>query len=409
LSANYLPHRYCYLAQPGLIWTNVVMDGLIAASYGIIFGCLFWIASRLRNLSGLSSYLWVVIAFGSFILACGATHLMEMITVWWPVYRFSAAVKVLCAAASVPTAVFLVKATPALAGNTRRFIDMLSTTQREKEQAMHALIASEKLAVAGLISATISHEIKNPLQNASDLLYLLKQEPSFPAEVSARLDKAASELKRAVDIAQNTLSLFRTSTAPEFLDLADLVRGVLDLLEPDLARRNISLQVRLKAPRLLKAYPGELRQILINLIQNAAAAIGSNGRILVRVKPRHLFGEEHSSEARPGLLEATARSQSKPRLGYSITLADTGSGIDAIHRSRLFTLFFTTRGEKGTGLGLWLVRSMVEKQGGRIRLRSRTSAEARATGTIFNIWMPLDPTPIAGAEGHGNESPRFVA
>jgi signal transduction histidine kinase len=353
---------------------------------------------KLQSLSWLRAYVWIVVAFGSFILACGATHLMEIVTVWWPVYRFSAAVKVLCAAASVPTAVLFLKATPMLAANARRFVDMLSTTQREKEQAMSALIASEKLAVAGLISATISHEIKNPLQSASDLLYLLKLEESFPAEISAKLEKAASELKRAVDIAQNTLSLFRTSTTPESVMLSDLVRSILELQEPELARRHISLQVRLKTPMQLKAYPGELRQILINLIQNAAAAVGSDGRILVRVQPRHLFEEPGESATRTRVLESAGELKSGPRLGYSITIADTGTGIDAIHRNRLFTLFFTTRGERGTGLGLWLVRSMVEKQGGRIRLRSRTSAEARATGTIFNIWIPLEPTPIAAAE-----------
>lgn len=102
---NYLPHRFCYLASPGLIWTNVVMDGLIAASYAVIFASLFWVARRLRNLEALKGYLWIFIAFGLFIVACGATHFMEIVTIWWPVYPLAAAVKVVCAAASVPTAI----------------------------------------------------------------------------------------------------------------------------------------------------------------------------------------------------------------------------------------------------------------------------------------------------------------
>ena len=145
--------------------------------------------------------------------------------------------------------------------------------------------------------------------------------------------------------------------------------------------RSISLQRRLHVPVPLTAYSGELRQVLVNLIQNAAAAIGSKGRILVRVQPRRLQTGDYvpPAEAFPG---------------YSITIADTGPGIERKHRQQLFTLFFTTKGEQGTGLGLWLVRSMVEKQGGRIRFRSRTAAECDKPGTLFNIWIPLEPSSV---------------
>ncbi len=381
VAANYLPHRYCYLAQPGLIWTNVVMDGLIAGSYALIFGCLFWVAAKLRWVPAIHDYLWIFLAFGSFILACGATHVMEIVTVWWPVYPLSAAVKVICAAASVPTAILFARVTPALAANVRRFVDMLSTSQEEKEQALLALIASEKLAVAGRISATISHEIKNPLQTAGDMLYLLTHDERMPADAVRMLETAAGELERAKSISDSTLSLYRESATPATVLLSELVQSVLELQLPDLARHGISLQPRLRAPRPVRGYSGELRQMVINLIQNAAAAIQANGRILVRVQPRS------------SLSTGTALA------GYSITVADNGPGIEARNRPRLFTLFFTTKGEQGTGLGLWLVRSIVEKQGGRIRVRSRTAAESKASGTIFNIWIPMEPAPMADKAG----------
>jgi signal transduction histidine kinase len=376
LSPNYLPHRYCYLQQPWLVWTNVTMDGLIAISYGAIFAALFWIAGKLRSLQDLRDYVWMLIAFGTFIVACGATHLMELITVWWPVYRFAAVVKVLCAAASVPTAIVFVRAAPVLAGNIRRFLDMLSTTQQEKERAVHSLMASEKLVVAGRISASISHEIKNPLETAGNVLYLLATDGRMPSDLVALAKAASAELKRADQIAQSNLSLLRTSGSPVSVSLAELVDNVLDLQRPQLMERSISLQRRLHVPVPLTAYSGELRQILVNLIQNAAAAIGSKGRILVRVQPRRL------------------RAEAGGQPGYSITVADTGPGIELKHRQRLFTLFFTTKGEQGTGMGLWLVRSMVEKQGGRIRFRSRTAAECDKPGTLFNIWIPLEPSPM---------------
>jgi signal transduction histidine kinase len=354
------------------VWTNVIMDGLIAISYATIFLSLFWIAGKLRSLQDLRNYIWVLIAFGIFIVACGATHLMELITVWWPVYPVAAGVKVLCAAASVPTAILFAYAAPALAKAIRHFLDVLSTTQQEKDLALRALLASEKLAVAGRISATISHEIKNPMDTAGNILYLLATDGRLPRDLVELAHTAGSELKRASEIAQNNLSLFRTASGPTEVSLSGLVESVLSLQAAQLAQQGITLEPRLRAPLAVKAYAGELRQILINLVQNAIAAGG--GRVLVRVQPRHSVTNEP---------------------GYSITIADNGPGISPAHRSHLFTMFFSTKGEQGTGLGLWLVRSMVEKQGGRVRVRSRTAEECSRPGTIFNVWIPLEPASIA--------------
>jgi signal transduction histidine kinase len=396
-SSNYVAHRYCYLAQPGLVWTNVTMDGLIGASYALIFACLFWIANRLRGVPDLRGYLWIFISFGIFIVACGATHLMEIVTIWIPVYPLSATVKVICAAASVPTAILFAIAAPTLAANMRRFLEMLSTTRHEKEQAMLALVASEKLAVAGRISASITHEIKNPLDTANNVLYLVAQDERVPADLVALLATATSELERANSIAQSTLSLYRQSSEPVPLSLSEVVQSVLELQAGDLMVRSIALDRRLRTPMQVKAYSGELRQILINLIQNAAAAIGSDGRILVRVQPRHFIdGKAKPSRGHRSNYDPELASFGLP--GYSITIADTGSGIDSTNRSRLFTLFFSTKGEQGTGLGLWLVRSMVEKQGGRIIFRSRTEQECASHGTIFNIWIPLEAAQVSAPD-----------
>jgi PAS domain S-box-containing protein len=113
-SANYLPHRYCYLAQPGLVWTNVLADGSIAAAYGAISACLLLVAFRVRSLPQIRSYVWIPFAFGAFVVTCGVTHFMDILTVWWPFYPLAAAAKVICAVVSVPTAIYLATTTPAL-------------------------------------------------------------------------------------------------------------------------------------------------------------------------------------------------------------------------------------------------------------------------------------------------------
>jgi signal transduction histidine kinase len=145
LSTNYLPHRFCYLAQPGLVWTNVITDGLITISYASIFCCLIWIASELRRLHDIRGYLWIFVSFGSFIAACGATHLMEVVTVWWPFYPIAAAAKVVCALASVPTAILFGRETPTLARNIRRFLELQATTEKQRDEAVVALTASQTL------------------------------------------------------------------------------------------------------------------------------------------------------------------------------------------------------------------------------------------------------------------------
>jgi|GEM_PF-174763 len=128
-SENYLPHRYCYLAQPGLVWTNVLSDGLIAASYTSLFLCILFITRQLRGVPPLKPYLWILLSFAAFIMACGLTHYMDVVTVWWPFYPMSAAMKVLCALLSVPTAVMFARVTPVVVTNIVRFFDLLRNAQ----------------------------------------------------------------------------------------------------------------------------------------------------------------------------------------------------------------------------------------------------------------------------------------
>jgi PAS domain S-box-containing protein len=130
-TANYLPHQFCYLAQPGLVWTNAVADGLIAVSYALLFSCLFWLTVKVRHAAVLHPYLWIFIGFGSFILACGITHGMEIVTIWWPVYPLAAVFKVVCAAISVVTAFLFARATPVL---SRSMLDVLDSLARAKQE-----------------------------------------------------------------------------------------------------------------------------------------------------------------------------------------------------------------------------------------------------------------------------------
>ena len=180
VSVNYLPHRYCYLAQPGLIWTNVSADGLIALSYGMIFVCLIWIVRKLQRHNYFRGYVWIFVSFGMFILACGCTHVMDVVTIWWPAYPLSAAVKVICAAASLPTALLFAHATPTLAQRAGRYMESFSETQYQRDQALSALITSEELAAerrrAEQALAAAYEQVNSVLECTSDAVVKIDRE-----------------------------------------------------------------------------------------------------------------------------------------------------------------------------------------------------------------------------------------
>ena len=128
--------RYYYQARPTLIWTNALADGLIAVSYALLFGCIFWLAAKVRRIAVLHQYLWILIGFGLFILACGLTHGMEIVTIWRPAYPLAAAFKVACAAVSFPVAILFARAVPETARNILHLLDSLARAQREtKDEA----------------------------------------------------------------------------------------------------------------------------------------------------------------------------------------------------------------------------------------------------------------------------------
>ena len=163
-SARYLPHRFCYLAEPGLIWTNVVTDSLIAVAYGVLCTSLFLIAYKVRKVPGVRSYLWIIVSFGLFIATCGGTHAMEVVTVWWPFYPLAAAVKVLCAAVSVPTAILFAFRTRHLIDQVPAIFNLVSKTEGERDQAWMALEVSERMG-AELSKTEVELKAANDLLN----------------------------------------------------------------------------------------------------------------------------------------------------------------------------------------------------------------------------------------------------
>jgi signal transduction histidine kinase/DNA-binding response OmpR family regulator len=235
-----------------------------------------------------------------------------------------------------------------------------TTLAQRTEQALRG---SEQLAAAGRLAASIAHEINNPLEAVTNLLFLAKMDETVAGATRSVLDVADRELQRLSHIAARSLKFYRQRTAPTLTSIEDVLESVLFFNEPDLKVRKINLERRHRPAPLVLCLPGEIQQVLTNLISNALDALPDRGRLIVAVRPAHC-GK-----------------------GVSVTVADTGEGMGPSTLDRLFHPFMTTKGEAGTGLGLWVSKGILDKHHATVGVRSRLGA-----GTVFRIFLPLDTT-----------------
>ncbi|MFT4111435.1 ATP-binding protein [Silvibacterium sp.] len=241
----------------------------------------------------------------------------------------------------------------------------------EQRRSQEVLRRTEKLAAAGRLAASIAHEINNPLEAVTNCLYLLGQ-MQFDEQARTFLDLAQRELNRVVHITTQTLRFYRQSTKPIETDLHELLETVVALYEGRLRSQCIQIEREYGQLPPVVVHDGEIRQVMANLLGNAIDAMASSGGRLV-------------------LRTAVSRDWATGREGFSFTIADTGTGIDAATRAHLFEPFYSTKGITGTGLGLWVSRGIVEKHGGRISLRSHA---AQNGGTVFRIFLPFAAPPV---------------
>ena len=243
-------------------------------------------------------------------------------------------------------------------------------THQRKTQA--ALLANEKLAVAGRLAAAISHEIHNPLDSVANLLYLMSA-GSTPEETQQFLAMAQQELARVTQISRAMLGLYRESKAPVPINLHETICDLLALMERRLQTLGVVITEDVPEGLSIGGFPAELRQVFTNLITNAAEASSSHPNPTVSV----------SATPSPSGSEADGL---KHPAGVIIRIADNGGGMPPHVQEQLFRPFFTTKGEQGTGLGLWVSQGIVRKHGGTIQVESSTAETTH--GTAVNIFLP---------------------
>ncbi len=237
----------------------------------------------------------------------------------------------------------------------------------ELKRAESTLRQTEKLAVVGRLASSIAHEINNPLEAVTNLLYLIASE-DLPATLGNYVRLAQQELARVANITTQTLRFHRQSTNPKTASLAQILDGVLTLFQGRLLNAGITVDKQFGNAGPVMSYEGDLRQVFTNLLSNAIDATPPGGRIIVR--------------------ERDVTDWCSGTRGVRVTIADTGHGMSAETRKMIFDPFFTTKGITGTGLGLWVSAEILNKHGAKIRVRSRRQQPGQ--GTVFSILFPSD-------------------
>lgn len=240
------------------------------------------------------------------------------------------------------------------------------TQRRQTEQILRT---SERLTLAGRLSATIAHEIRNPLDTVTNLVYLLQHEPGPNPASEQYLRMASDELVRIAQITGQLLTFHREARSPVAVNLTEVLESVLTVFAPQIKQNHIVVQCRFDTKRCVRGFPGELRQVFSNLVGNAIEAMTIGGQLV-------LHARESSLACNPA------------RKGVRVTVLDSGSGIPKGVRRNLFAPFYTTKGEKGTGLGLWISRGITEKHEGTIHVSSRISKGR--SGAAFSVFLPFE-------------------
>jgi signal transduction histidine kinase/CheY-like chemotaxis protein len=381
-TASFLPHESCYLFNRGLILLHAVSDSSIALAYYAIPLELLYFARRRRDLP----FRLVFAAFGVFILGCGTTHLMEVITLWYPVYWVSGTIKAITAIASVATAVLtfyiipqgLALRSPAELEDLNRKLKAEINERRQAEaeviRSREALVRQERIRVAGQLASGIAHDLNNTLNVVRLRLNIIGRDPVVQnrhADGLHSIDRAIEDAARTVARVQE-LAKPRGTEDHEPVELQAIVSQALELartsIEGGSLLRGRPVLIESNLPESLPAVKGQasdLRQVFLNLLINASDAT-SEGKIKI---------------------ESTVENGC-----VVVRVLDEGTGIAPDELEQVFEPFYTTKGARGTGLGLSIAREVMEGLGGSIK-----ADNLPGRGAVFILQFPIaSAAPAAG-------------
>jgi signal transduction histidine kinase len=365
MNSHLMPHAVCWATDPTLIWTMVVSNLITFLSYLTLCCTLIYLVARTRK-AILRDWAYFVVGFALFIVACGTTHLLEVITTWNPIFWVDAWTNIITCILSACVAAMLIRRARLIAFGVNDYATRLANTESEKSKMEDSLLAAQKLEEWSRMSASVNHEIKNPLQAIQNLQFLIGCSEGVTPEIAELSRMAGEEARRVLEIANASLSYFRQGVQAETVDLTTAIDSVRVLLQPLLRQKGIELLIEQTGPCTVEAFPAEPRQVLLNLVRNACEATDPNTSVRVELT-------------------------GKPS-GVSVTISDSGPGIDPDILPNLFNFGVSTKGSMGNGMGLWTVKHILDKHRGEIKITSQ-----QGQGTRVQLWWPATGIPAPGA------------
>ena len=366
-SLSLVPHAVCWAGEPRLIWTMVITNLVTFLSYLTICITLLFLARRTGRVIA-RDWRFFLVGFALFIVACGSTHLLEVITTWSPIFWVDAWTNIVTAVLSGYVAIALIRRATQIGFGVNDYAARLADTVNEKHRLEDSLLSARKLEDWSRMSAVVAHEISNPLETISNMLYLIRGSDGLTPEIAALVNTASEETNRVITISRSTLSFFRQTDTPEPIDLAAAAESVRFLLDPVLQQKSLAIDIHRTGDLTVDAFPGETRQVLLNLVRNACEATSRPGAHIT--------------------IKLTGRADDVEML-----VADQGSGIPANVMKTLFEFGRSTKGEQGNGMGLWTVKHIIERHGGDITVQSMQKRR-------HNVYHPLAASHAGSLAGH---------
>jgi len=351
-SGQFLPHGHCYLWSPGVMWMNVVGDLLIAMAYFTIPFALLYIARRRRDLS----FDWLVVCFGVFVVACGLTYVMDVWNVWHAHYWLQGIVKLLTAAASVPTAILLWRFLPGI---------LMLPSQRQLRDANESLARANRELEA--FTASVSHDLRSPLTTIAGQAGLLELSmPDATDEQKRRLSRIQGSVRQMSELIEALLVLSRISRQTlhrEIVDVTALAESIVQDMRQKEPARNVEVVIQ---PNM--AVHGD-RRLVGDLFQNL---IGNAWKFTSK-----------TAQARIEIGQSSGGSLA------TLYIRDNGAGFDMTYEQKLFKPFQRLHGAAdfdGSGVGLATVARIVDRHGGRIWAEGKPNE-----GAVFYFTLPTAP------------------
>jgi signal transduction histidine kinase len=354
-----MPHAVCWSRDPHLIWTMAVTNAITFLSYFAICVTLFYMARRTRR-SVYGEWGFFLVGFALFIVACGSTHLMDVITTWIPVFWIDAWTCIITAVLSGYVAVQFIRRAQDLSFGINDYAQRLASTESQKAQMEESLLVARRMEEWNCLSAVVTHEINNPLSAIQNLMFLIEITPGATPAIVEMARQSAEEVRRIESLARSTLGFFRQGDVPEKVDLQSSAESVRLLLEPIMRKRGIEFEIHCTGDCTVTAFPVATRHVLLNLVRNACEAVDRKGA------------------------KVSVTLTGKPQ-AVEMVIADEGTGMDPAIVPNLFQFGASTKGERGNGMGLWVVKKLLERHGATIHLESTPGQ-----GTRFTILWPRE-------------------